>query len=205
MNIWFAKIAVLFSILSFIFIRWPHGTRSGRVRVAEDRKSRLEIALLLLATIGTTLVPVVWVTTRLLAFADYSLHPLPYSLGVGTMVFGLWLLYRSHADLGTNWSVTLQMRENHGLVTSGVYSVIRHPMYSSMFLLGIAQLLFLPNWLAGPGYLVSFGLLYIFRVRVEERMMLDQFGTEYEQYMRQAGRLIPRWGRDTTDNDLDRN
>ncbi len=192
MNVWFAKIAVLSSLLAYLFIRWPHGRRSGAARVAEDRKSRLEIGLLILATVGTTLVPVLWMTTRLFAFADYRLYPLPYALGLGMMVVGLWLFYRSHTDLGTNWSVTLQMRENHGLVTSGVYSVIRHPMYSSMFLLGIAQLLFLPNWVAGPAYLLSFGVLYMFRVRAEERMMLDHFGTEYEQYMRKAGRLVPQ-------------
>ena len=64
-------------------------------------------------------------------------------------------------------------------------------MYSSMFLLGIAQVLFLPNWIAGPAYLLSFGMLYFFRVRAEERMMLDQFGTGYEQYMQRSGRLIP--------------
>ena len=192
MNVWFAKIAVLFSLLAYICIRWPHGNRSGKVRVAEDRKSRLEIGLLILATVGTTVVPVLWMTTRLFAFADYQLYPLPYALGLGMMVVGLWLFYRSHADLGTNWSVTLQMREDHGLVTSGVYSLIRHPMYLSMFLLGIAQLLFLPNWVAGPAYLLSFGVLYLFRIRAEERMMLDQFGTEYEQYKQQAGRLIPQ-------------
>ena len=191
MNVWFAKIAVLVSLLAYIFIRWPHGNRMGTVRVVEDRKGRLEIGLLILALIGTTLVPVVWMTTELFAFADYHLYPLPYVLGLGFMVTGLWLFYRSHADLGTNWSVTLQMRENHRLITSGVYSMIRHPMYSSMFLLGIAQVLFLPNWIAGPAYLLSFGMLYFFRVRAEERMMLDQFGTGYEQYMQRSGRLIP--------------
>jgi protein-S-isoprenylcysteine O-methyltransferase Ste14 len=61
-----------------------------------------------------------------------------------------------------------------------------------MFLLGIAQALFLPNWIAGPAYLVSFGTLYVLRVRTEEKMMLDQFGTEYEQYMQRSGRLTPR-------------
>ena len=191
MNAWCAKVAVLVSLLAYIFIRWPHGSRMGTVRVVEDRKGRLEIGLLILATIGTTLIPVLWMTTGFFAFADYHLYPVPYALGLAFMVLGLWLFHRSHTDLGTNWSVTLQMRENHRLITSGVYSVIRHPMYSSMFLLGIAQVLFLPNYIAGPAYLLSFGMLYIFRVRVEERMMLDRFGTEYELYMRRSGRLIP--------------
>ncbi|MDA1232065.1 MAG: protein-S-isoprenylcysteine O-methyltransferase [Planctomycetota bacterium] len=173
MNVWFAKIAVLVSLLVYLVIRWPHGNRSSAVKVTEDRKSGLEIALLMQATIGTTLIPVLWMTTHLFAFADYHLYALPYALGLGIMVVGLWLFYRSHTDLGTNWSVTLKVRENHTLVTSGVYSAIRHPMYSSMFLLGIAHLLFLPNWFAGPAYLLSFGVLYLFRVRAEERLMHD--------------------------------
>ncbi len=192
MNIWFGKLAVLVSLLAFICIRWPHGNRTGSVRIAEDRKGRLEVGLLILALIGTTLVPIVWMTTKLFHFADYDLHPAPYILGIVLMVIGQWLFYRAHADLGTNWSVTLQTRERHALISSGVYSMVRHPMYTSMFLLGIAQVLFLPNWIAGPAYLISFGILYIFRVRVEERMMLDRFGTEYEQYMQRTGRLVPR-------------
>ncbi|MFP6677496.1 MAG: protein-S-isoprenylcysteine O-methyltransferase [Pirellulaceae bacterium] len=152
----------------------------------------MEVGLLIFAALGTTLVPVLWMTTKLFEFADYHLYPTPYVLGIVLMLIGLLLFYRSHADLGTNWSVTLQVRENHGLITSGVYSMVRHPMYTSMFLLGIAQALFLPNWIAGPAYLVSFGTLYVLRVRTEEKMMLDQFGTEYEQYMQRSGRLTPR-------------
>ena len=125
------------------------------------------------------------------AFADYPLHPFPFGLGVLLMTAGLWLFYRSHADLGVNWSVTLQVRVNHRLVTAGVYEKIRHPMYSSMFLLAVAQMLVLPNWIAGPAYLAGFGLLYVLRVGKEEQMMLELFGAEYEAYMRRSGRLIP--------------
>ena len=66
-------------------------------------------------------------------------------------------------------------------------------MYSAMFLLGIAQALFLPNWLVGPAYFWGFGLLYLFRVKHEERMMMDQFGSEYEEYARRTGRVVPRF------------
>jgi len=192
MNPWFGKIAVFVSLLAFVLIRWPHGNRMGTVRVVEDRKGGLEIGLLIGAFIGTTLMPLVWITTDLFAVADYPLHAVPYLLGLIVMLPELWLFHRSHTDLGTNWSVTLQMREQHSLVTAGVYAKIRHPMYASMFLLGVAQVLFLPNWIVGPAYLVSFGLLYICRAGVEERMMLDHFGSEYKEYMQQTGRLIPR-------------
>ncbi len=191
MNHWFGKAAVLVHLLAYVFIRWPHGNRSGKVRVIENRRGGKETFLLVVAMFTTTLLPVLWLTTSFLAFADYPLHPIPYWIGVAIMAAGLWLFYRSHADLGINWSITLQVRENHKLVTSGVYARIRHPMYTAMFLGAVCQILILPNWIAGPAYLVGFGLLYVLRVAAEERMMLERFGAEYEAYMRRSGRLIP--------------
>jgi protein-S-isoprenylcysteine O-methyltransferase Ste14 len=191
MNLWYAKAAFLALFGGIVAIRAPHGNRSGKVRVVESRKGFVETALLTLA-MASSLFPLIWVCGGLFSFADYALRPAPYAAGVILMAFGLWLFYRSHADLGTNWSITLQVRENHRLITSGVYSRIRHPMYSSLFVLGIAQMLFLPNWIVGPSYFVGFGVLYLFRIKAEERMMLDRFGAEYENYARRSGRLIPR-------------
>ena len=65
-------------------------------------------------------------------------------------------------------------------------------MYAFGWLLGIAQTLLLQNWIAGPSGLVSFALLYFLRVPREEQMMLDQFGDEYQAYMKRTGRVIPR-------------
>lgn len=191
MNPIYARIVVVASMLAYILIRWPHGMRSGTVEVVKDRKGTLEIGLLLLATIGTTLIPLIWAFSGLFAFADYSLHAAPFSIGMILNLHGLWLFYRSHADLGTCWSVTLQMRQDHRMITSGIYARIRHPMYSAMMLLGIAHALYVPNWLAGPAYLLSFGTLYLLRVRAEEHMMLEEFGSEYGAYMKHTGRLTP--------------
>jgi protein-S-isoprenylcysteine O-methyltransferase Ste14 len=192
MNPWYGKAAVLVTLIAFMLIRAPHGRRSRTVRVVEDRKGGLEILLLMGAILGTTVFLLVWVTTGFPSWADYPLHPLPYALGLLAMLAGLWLFYRSHADLGTNWSITVQARENHSLVSTGIYLHVRHPMYASMFLLSLAHLLFVPNWIVSSVYLLSFGLLYLFRVGREERLMLDRFGSEYEAYMRRTGRLLPR-------------
>ena len=105
---------------------------------------------------------------------------------------GLWWFHRSHVDLGTNWSVTLDVRENHRLVTRGVYRSVRHPMYASLFLYAIGQALVVPNWVAGPAYLVVMVILYAFRVGPEERMMLETFGDSYATYMKNTKRLVPR-------------
>jgi len=63
-------------------------------------------------------------------------------------------------------------------------------MYAALFLYSIGQLLTVPNWIAGPSYLVSFGILFAFRLNAEEEMMLDAFGAEYASYMAKTKRLV---------------
>lgn len=158
--------------------------------MVKDRKGPLEVILLVLAMLGF-FVPLVWVASPLFSFAEYPLRMGPLVVGVACFVAGLWLFYRSHADLGTNWSVTLQVRENHRLVVEGVYQRIRHPMYTALFLYSVGQVFVLPNWVAGPSYLVTFGVLFALRVRAEEKLMLEVFGADYAAYMARTKRLMP--------------
>ena len=104
----------------------------------------------------------------------------------------LWLFWRSHADLGQNWSVSLEIREGHQLVTHGVYRHIRHPMYASIWLWALAQGMLLANWLAGWSMVPAFAAMYFLRTPREEQLMCESFGEPYRDYMRQTGRLFPR-------------
>lgn len=158
------------------------------------RVDALEKTLMVIVISGGTLPVLVYLFTPLLKFADYSLPSLAPWCGLGVIVVAIWLFYRSHADLGLNWSPTLEMREGHNLVTQGVYRQVRHPMYSSIFLFGFAQGLMLGNWLAGWCGFVPFAVMYLLRVRREEAMMLEAFGDEYRDYMTRTGRLFPRFG-----------
>ena len=190
MSPWYAKAAVILASIVMIAIRAPHGQRSRSIEVVKDRRGSRETALLTLAMVGF-FVPLVWVASPAFAFADYPLRRLAFALGCGLFVVGLWIFHRSHADLGGNWSITLQVRKDHQLVTRGIYRHIRHPMYSGLFLYSLGQALVLPNWLAGPSYLVTFGVLFALRVHAEERMMREEFGIEYDAYSARTKRLVP--------------
>lgn len=190
MNPWIAKTVVLAASIVMIAIRAPHGQRSRSVKVVKDRKGRREVILLTLAMVGF-FVPLIWVASPLFAFAEYPLHGVPLAVGILCLAVGLWLFHRSHVDLGRNWSITLQVREQHQLVQSGVYRKLRHPMYSALLLYSVGQALVLPNWVAGPSYLVTFGILFVFRVQREESMMIEEFGDEYTAYMATTRRIVP--------------
>ena len=190
MNPWIAKSVIVAATAVMMFIRAPHGNRSRNVKVAKSHQTPLETGLLVLAWVGF-FVPLIWVASSAFSFAEYPLRSGPLISGVVCGVIGLWLFYRSHADLGTNWSITLEVREQHRLITQGIYRRIRHPMSSALVLYAVAHALVIPNWVAGPSNLVAFAVLFALRVRPEERMMLEQFGDEYTAYMARTKRLVP--------------
>jgi protein-S-isoprenylcysteine O-methyltransferase Ste14 len=193
-NPWMGKIAILTGLVILIAMRLPHARRGRKVAVAERRTSIQERAFHVLLGIGYitgVILPLLYIATPLLSFADYPLRPWAFASGLALLGSGLWLFHRSHAGLGTNWSENLELREDHQLVTSGIYKSIRNPMYAALSLYGIAQTLLLSNWIAGPCFLVQFTLMFILRLRAEERMMSEKFGQAYEEYARRTKRLIP--------------
>lgn len=160
------------------------------MKVARTAKGALETALLSLAWIAFC-VPLVWVWSNAFASAEFDLRPTPLVAGAVLYAAGLWLFHRSHADLGTNWSITLEVREEHRLVTEGVYRRIRHPMYSALLLFALGQAVALPNWVAGPSYLVVMALLVALRLGPEERLMRETFGARYDEYAVKTKRIVP--------------
>jgi len=182
---WFA------GLVAWYIIRYPFERRAKKVGVAKSLFGWRESGLLALAFVGLWGVPLIYALTGFPSPLDHQLIPAVAVLGVVILCGALLLFFRSHADLGRNWSISLQIRNEHRLVTTGIYRFIRHPMYSSFFLLAIAQFMLLPNWFAGTTGLIGTGLLYAFRVRQEERMMVERFGAEYRDYMAHTGRLIP--------------
>jgi protein-S-isoprenylcysteine O-methyltransferase Ste14 len=177
-------------------VRGVYTKRYGKPKISDELNTGLDKALLLLSGLGMQIIPLVYLLTGWLDFADYGL-PAAASLAVGALFFavGIWLLWRSHADLGRNFAPTLQIVEDHSLVTDGVFRRIRHPMYAAHLLWAIGQMLLLQNWIAGPAFLVVQIPLYLRRIPAEERMMLEQFGDEYREYMKRTGRLFPRLSR----------
>ncbi|HXN65799.1 MAG TPA: protein-S-isoprenylcysteine O-methyltransferase [Candidatus Acidoferrales bacterium] len=186
------NLVFLIGLIIYLGIRYFFARQTRGNEKAVSRKGWDGI-LMAIVSVGTLLLPALYLFTPWLAFADYRLPAWAPWCGAVMMCFAIWLFWRSHADLGRNWSVTLEVRKDHQLISHGVYRSIRHPMYAAIWLISIAQALLLQNWLAGWSALVTFGLMYFVRISREERMMCEVFGEEYRLYMRQTGRIFPRF------------
>ena len=182
---------VLFLVMVVIMaaIRAPYMANSPPV-ASRQREGR-EKLLVQFVGAGMMYLPAIAIATPLLNIAAYPNPVWLVVLGVILAAFGIWLFWRSHADLGRNWSPVLELRESHWLVTNGVYARVRHPMYSAILLITAAQAAFIGNWIAGPAGLIAFTILYIDRVGAEEKMMAQRFGTDWTRYVARTGRLLP--------------
>jgi protein-S-isoprenylcysteine O-methyltransferase Ste14 len=111
-------------------------------------------------------------------------------LGLALMVVGLRLRRAARRSLRQHFSYGLRLRDDHVLVTSGVYRQVRHPAYTGdmLFHFGVALL-----FSSLHGLLIMLALIpcFLYRIAVEERMLISRFGDSYRAYRQHTWRLLP--------------
>lgn len=179
-------------LVAWFAIRLPYQRRARKIPTTAAERTLSERLALPASAIGLAVIPAIYFATGVFGFADYWFRPWMGWCGLVVEILFLALFYASHRWLGRNWSVTLEIRDGHRLITDGPYKYVRHPMYSSFWLWAIAQALLLPNWVAGLSGVVGVGLLYFGRIGAEEALMRRSFGDEYRAYAARTGRVFPR-------------
>lgn len=174
----------------FAFRRRPPRAQVRRM----DRRSLIGIALQAIAY------ALVWWVRR----------PLPSSLLGGSplleitvalanaalVVFSVWLVAAAVRTLGKQWSLAARVVEGHRLVVEGPYRIVRHPIYTGMGGMLIATGFALSHPSAIVIALIVFAIGTYNRVRIEERLLTEQFGSDYAAYAAKVPALIPRpWRR----------
>jgi protein-S-isoprenylcysteine O-methyltransferase Ste14 len=96
----------------------------------------------------------------------------------------------SRFALGRKWSANVTIKENHDLVRTGPYAIVRYPIYSGFLfaLLGTTVARGTSGAFVGFGILV---LLFCLKIRTEEQFMVEQFGSKYQAYRSQVKQLVP--------------
>ncbi|CAN0628472.1 Isoprenylcysteine carboxyl methyltransferase [Burkholderia multivorans] len=110
--------------------------------------------------------------------------------GVAVLAAGLAFSVWARRHLGTNWSVSVTLKENHALIRTGPYALVRHPIYTGCLLALAGSALIGGEWRGAIGVLLVFASL-AYKVRVEESWLTGYFGPAYTQYRREVAALIP--------------
>lgn len=110
------------------------------------------------------------------------------------LVGAVWLRHYAIQTLGKFWSLHLEIRQQHQLVRTGVYNVLRHPAYTSILVEVVAIPLFANAWWTMLAALLLYWPLLMLRLVLEERALVAKFGESYRAYQREVGALFPRLG-----------
>lgn len=178
---------IIGSVIRIIYARKPK-----KDQLKQNLQSSLEQVFLSLNSLGFFL-PLIYLFSSWLDFADYPLPPGVSWSGAGLFSVALFLLWKAHYDLGKNFTPFVAIKKEHALVTSGLYRRIRHPIYTAHVLWALSQGLLLPNWMAGWSFLVLMIPLFWFRIPREEGMLEEEFGESYRIYKKNTGGLFPRF------------
>jgi len=186
------KLVVFALMATFVAIRARH--RPGyRAQRRQGPAATRERALVLGVTLGTFAPLVLYAAGALDPWSRWT-GPWTLAAGLGLGLAGLVLLWRTHAALGLNFSPLVDLREGHTLVQHGPYRFVRHPMYTSGFLLFAGIRLISGNPALGVPPLIALAALVAARLPSEEAMLAERFGEAWRRYAGSTGRLLPGRG-----------
>ncbi len=112
-------------------------------------------------------------------------------LGVGLGLLSNFGIYWLFSSLGSNITPTSATRKEHKLVTSGPYRWVRHPLYTIGSMLFVSFGLVADNWFIAALGLLAFIVMAI-RTPTEEANLIEKFGDEYREYMKNTGAFLPK-------------
>ncbi len=173
-------------------IRMPHSLKYKKTEKIKSEKTSREKFLVFFVGIGTMLVPMIYVFTPWLN--SFNMNLPDWARWIGAIGFGLTMVFFwwVHKTLGKNWSPVLEIRKDHKLITEGPYKYARHPMYTASWIWMLCQGMVLSNWAVEIIGIVTWSILYFIRLPDEEKIMIEEFGQEYEDYMKKTGRILPK-------------
>lgn len=181
--------AMWFAWALYWMISARHAKRTAR---RESLRSRASHVLPL--TVGVLLVVVPHLPSPVFATRILPRTIGTYCVAVTIIFLGLAFAVWARRHLGSNWSGTVTVKENHALIRTGPYAWVRHPIYTGLLtaILGTAVA---RGELRGLWSIALCTIAFLIKLRIEERWMREVFGDEYARYSAQVPALVPFWPR----------
>jgi protein-S-isoprenylcysteine O-methyltransferase Ste14 len=179
MNLYITLIVIWVSfevLISFLL-------RSSKIKaISFDRHSILLIWIVLIAAV------------TIAVFESFHFKPasnLCIYIGLSLILVGMILRIAAILSLKTRFTTNIAIQDEHALKTDGLYSKIRHPSYTGSLISFLGLGLSYGNWLSFFTIMIPISWVFIFRISLEERMLIKHFGTEYKEYVKKTKRLVP--------------
>jgi protein-S-isoprenylcysteine O-methyltransferase Ste14 len=146
-------------------------------------------------------ISIIWVTiivaSSLAVLISIKTHLPIYSNSsvqyVGVVIIFIGIIIRLFAvfTLGRFFTVDVTIRQDHKIKKDGLYKYLRHPSYLASLVSFIGMGLTFNNWLSFLLLVVAILIAFLYRIKIEERVLIQHFGSEYIEYKKATNALIP--------------
>jgi protein-S-isoprenylcysteine O-methyltransferase Ste14 len=174
-------------ILFFIYwqIKAANAKTTQRLEPAASRILRVFVFVIAIALLSITRIPLPWLYLQLWPTGLWS-----FWLGAAITIAGLLFAIWARVHLGRNWSRSVTIKQDHELITTGPYGVVRHPIYTGI-LTGFLGMAIAMSQVRGFIVFVLIFLVLWIKLSIEEQWMRSQFGETYATYAHKTAALVP--------------
>ena len=173
-----------FAGLTLLTVSWSRG--QAKTRTPQDRGYRAPVMA------NFTALGVFFVSLLIFSSGPAGFMALLLALSGSLLALaGAALVVICHAELGAAWSFAPKADQSTGLITSGPYRLVRHPIYLGLALLAVGEALAFGSWPALLIALVGVVPTLAWRARVEEQLLRRTFGESYEVYRQRTKMIVP--------------
>jgi protein-S-isoprenylcysteine O-methyltransferase Ste14 len=177
--------AVWVAFLLYWRIKAADTKATQRLEPVASRIVRALVFLIVVALLCLPHIPLPWLYTQLLPQGFWA-----FWIGAAVTVFGLLFAVWARLHLGTNWSQSVTIKQDHQLIVSGPYALVRHPIYTGILTGFLGTAIALGQVRGAVGLVLIFLVLWV-KLRMEEQWMRSEFGAPYEAYARRVAALVP--------------
>jgi protein-S-isoprenylcysteine O-methyltransferase Ste14 len=182
------KVLICFVAAASIFLSQPAmSVEEAKQKKAMDRNSIF--AIVLGAMIGQIVAIAEW--AYFLGEPCGIRNPIVAGIGLAMMVGGIAFRIWAIHTLGRFFTATVQIKDEHRVITSGPYKFVRHPSYLGAFVAIVGSGVFLEAPVGTLVSTVAMLIAYKIRIEVEEIALVGALGDSYRSYQKQTSRLIP--------------
>ena len=179
----FNSIYLLWILSEIILNRLLRSGKSDKKSFDKNTLLLIWITILITTTVGVFI-------SKIIFFPIINNSAINY-IGLAIIVLGIILRHVAIKQLGKFFTVDVTIRENHQLLQTGLYKFLRHPSYTGSLLSFLGFGLSLNNWLSLAIVFIPTLFAMIHRINIEEKVLKQQFGKQYLDYIAKTKRLIP--------------
>jgi len=180
------KTLVLIVAAASLWLSQPaFSSKDTKEHAESDKKSILII--LIMSSLSVVFSVVEWAYTTDTTYSSFWLT----SIGAIMMVSGIGIRIWAIKTLGKHFTATVTLTDDHQVISTGPYKLVRHPSYLGAFMAIVGCPVFLNAFLATLFSFIFMTIAYVIRITVEEKMLSSYFGKSYEKYKRKTKMIIP--------------